>query len=88
MDVKLHTRIVLGWPYCSRSQIFTRFKWGGFFFIFFPRFAIMAQPITSLIDLDMEDSKLTLKDLGPLSHYWLILKYVVIYPGWRLIHLK
>ena len=41
----------------------------------------MAQPIPSLTDLDMEHNELTLEDLGPLSHYWMILKYVVIYPG-------
>ena len=41
----------------------------------------MAQPIPSLMDFDMEHNELTLEDLGPISHYWLILKYVVIYPG-------
>ena len=41
----------------------------------------MAQPIPSLIDIELEHNKLTLEDLGPLSHYWMILKCVFIYPG-------
>ena len=47
---------------------------------FRPRFD-MAQPMPSLNDLYDEHSKLTLDDIGPLSHYWMILKYIVIYPG-------
>ena len=43
----------------------------------------MAQPIPSLNDVYDEHSKLTLglDDIGPLLHYWMILKYIVIYPG-------
>ena len=40
----------------------------------------MAQPIPGLIDLDIEHN-LTLDDLGPLSHYWMPVKFIVIYPG-------
>ena len=40
----------------------------------------MAQPIPGLIDLDI-DHNLTLDDLGPLSHYWMLVKFIVIYPG-------
>ena len=41
----------------------------------------MAQPIPSLIDLDIEHNDLTLDDLGPLSNYWMLVKFIVIYPG-------
>ena len=41
----------------------------------------MAQPIPSLIDLDIEHNDLTLDDLGPLSHYWMLVKFIVIYSG-------
>ena len=41
----------------------------------------MAQPIPSLIDLDLEHNDLTLDDLGPLSYYWMLVKFIVIYPG-------
>ena len=41
----------------------------------------MAQPIPSLNDIDLELSDLTLEDLGPLSHYWILVKFIVIYPG-------
>ena len=41
----------------------------------------MAQPIPSLIDLDLEHNDLILDDLGPLSYYWMLVKFIVIYPG-------
>ena len=44
-------------------------------------FSQMAQPIPSLIDKDLEYNELTLEDLGPLSHYWMLVKFIVIYPG-------
>ena len=49
--------------------------------MFFCLFSQMAQPIPSLIDLELEHNELTLDDLGPLSHYWMIVKFIVIYPG-------
>ena len=41
----------------------------------------MAQPFPSLIGIDLEHSDLTLDDLGPLSHYWMVVKFIVIYTG-------
>ena len=40
----------------------------------------MAQKIPSLNDLYDEHHDLT-EDIGPLSHYWMFVKYIVIYPG-------
>ena len=41
----------------------------------------MAQSIPTLNDIDLEHNDLTLDDLGPLSHYWMLVKFIVIYPG-------
>ena len=41
----------------------------------------MAKPISTLNDIDIEYNDLTLDDLGLLSHYWVLVKFIVIYPG-------
>ena len=39
-------------------------------------FHIMAQPMPSLCELDLE-----LEDVGPLTTYWMIVKFIVVYLG-------
>ena len=51
------------------------------FFHIFPLDLPWHNPYPLLNDLYDEHSELTLDDVGPLSHYWMILKYTVIYPG-------
>ena len=38
----------------------------------------MAQPMPSLCELDLE---LDLEDVGPLTTYWMLVKFIVVYPG-------
>ena len=69
-------RIVFRHPSSTHNEIFMDLKrYENFNFCTF-QIMVYSQPMPSLCELELE-----LDDVSPLSTYWMIVKFIVVYPG-------